>query len=262
MLSIIATSFWTPLRDIRDVVKIFWPFFLVALIVGNFYWFGLSYLIDELRIGAMVLSFLYLFMVSISGVVQWHRKIVLGLVERARFIPKMREWRYLGYIFLFGVVSYLYDALFVKLIEGFRVAPLIDEAPEFLSFILSSFLFAFLFKRFVLVLPRLSVEKDGFLVSPAKLIDATRGAGWPLTIFFVLILSSMIPLLLAAFFYLALSTDPSLGVLNNLVTILYSVSIWIVLGMYFALVFATLLSLFYRLRVRPQLMDYNDGVSK
>lgn len=141
----------------------------------------------------------------------------------------------------------------IRVLGFFKLPKFLHDISIYLALALSCLLFALLFKRVLLILPRLSVEKKGFVVHKGKLINATQGITWPLILFFFLLLPSLLPglaTLALILFQPYLKPFFSEMILFALYFVYFMISI-----AYSSLILATLLSLYYRDKVRPQLLD-------
>lgn len=313
----INKAFWLPIRDFGAVLRIFWPLIILLLFFYAFLAFGVVALfgfelpstpeqlrnlrVDPSQIGLLIFIIIsgsiYIYIVAASGIVKWHRVIVLNEPPTAISIqPNFRSWRYFGYSLLLGLafsilyVIVLIPSLALNVIMNFsamgpggiqenlsagdlslsKIQWLLTSQIIMLSVIitLSVFLFALLLGRSLLVLPRVAIEVKEYR-SPKKVLQsALRGSGWRLAIAIVFVLPILLSILLQLIpiYLIESNTDIILAQeLNRKFTEARQGPVGIgiilisnILYIYGALAFASLLSVFYRDRVRPALIQHSQ----
>ena len=265
MLRLIARSLWIPIQNFTSVLQIFWPALLVAapitaiiLKFPNLNSFGL--------IASILLLWAYFFFVFSSGIVNWHRKIVLDEPNTmARFIPNRRDWRYIGCVLLLLVASIICVSIisYVVFRTGSKVIPteLLNNNWYSFNILLVSayaigiFLFAYFFRQFVLILPSLSVGDANYFVKESNPENSAMRLRWVAAIAVV----SLISELLINLPNWAIQGAISKGLLSTSspafpYVVLVEDYAGVLIVCYGALTFATLLSLFYKENVRPEIL--------
>lgn len=194
-----------------------------------------------------------------SGIVNWHRKIVLGeKASRARFLPFGRDFYYAGHILWMTLVAFFYQKLTSTILQPMTSGSSADTA-ELISYILTPFLFAFFFKRLLLVLPSLSIENESFQLKDGLLAKATKGPAWPLSVGLLIVATEWIAEIPGVIYLLTLAPGYLYKSLNQYLIVIGLLPLLKILFLsYGAIVFATILSYFYRDNVRDDLLAYNQ----
>ncbi len=278
----VLKSFWYPIRDFADVIRIFWPAMLCFLLGQGVNVFA-SYLeyskaapdpalteaIVWLSLGLVLYSGILFFM----GVVRWHRKLVLDNRDFSlTFLPGMREMRYIGLVIGFFVLNiilfYFVVAVPYMAVQplDLRETPALHDARQYvnhyssvftgvvLSFFLSFFLLLF-FRRSVVMLPGVATEKDGVSMNMELLSEKIRGYKWSISILLVL----FVPVFLMAavrigeVIFISSSPDIAADVMLKAITGRGFEGVLAFLTLYSGVSFATLLSLVYRDQIRPEM---------
>lgn len=271
MLSLFLKSLAKPIKNIGSVAKIFWPPTLllalyIFLIAPDLFSADLINLPSEISSAlaspiVVAVAVSYIILVFLSGVVNWHRMIVLAEpAARARVLPVKRDLFYAGNILWLTVVLYVYQKL-IALILRHPLLGEYQEIGELASYLLAPFLMAFLFKRLLLNLPSLSVEENSFHLDYRILAKATKGWKWPFTVGAIIVLTEWMTVLPGIAYWLAIGSGSLPSSLNGFLFLFVSLPLLTVfLVAYGAIALATLLSLFYRDHVRSELLEYNRSL--
>ncbi len=251
----IKDALWIPIRDIKDVVKIFWPViflillpYLLPLLPENLYVIE-NFSADKILSNPIVIwPFLIVFF-FITGLAKWHRKLVLGQnVSFLNILPRPGDIKFFLYTFLFAVIYALIAGLILMAI-GAAARYLFPEllntnAREVLLFVvgtiaifITTLLFVILFLDTIFVLPRSAVEKGWYYLDSKVKEEAIADSGWPNQFLAIFLLTNF------------------LGLLDFVVPAFIPPFI---LALYGSLVFSTALSIFYRDRFRPILIKANE----
>ncbi len=291
MFSMILQSFWMPIRDFKDVVKIFWP-----LIIFWCVWFTGPFIIQlfpelknlyetilkqsEPNIVLSTIPFLvwfYVLIVMQTGSVIWHRKIVLSEpVTTIRFWPHMRDWKYiLCCIILFAVWTIIFILLaptiywpylllkreFLDPINLGVFSFLIKVSVIIFIFMVSFIIFIMLTRTSMLRLAHIAVEENDIKFISKYIKNGTKSFSWLFALFAIIIIPSTLPMLvmiiLVLFGMVSISFLFSGEYIFNASTFLYEMLSFFTLFMA-PLMITTLLSLFYEKKVRMELIHYNQ----
>ncbi len=280
MSSILSQSFMLPLREYKDAIKIFWPLvfgfiglYIVALQIKSSVPVASTPSVVPEDAGRLLLIFvgfyligIYITLVSYGGIIKWHRKVILHEpATMLRFIPGKREWKYLGYTILFGIGMALFAVLisivvFHLFFDGKPISQFFSTG--LLNIILAQILVAFfsftvfllLFGKQLLRLPNVALERktiDFSKLSPSDKKD------W----FYLILLNTSIVMFLYLLFFVLkhslFSTEELLQIslsgkmFSSPLYLLISIA-EIFLTIYIPLVYATLLSLYYRNKLYNQ----------
>ena len=283
LFALMKKSLWLPIKKWRTVFKIFWPLLLVYILLSlhstfaftmvddlfsDFvetailkkmpsYFFIKALLIFAITIVLVVFGILVVTLLF-SGVVNWHRILILDEEhKRSQFWPNMRGWRYLAYASLFLIIAFIIPMIctFYLIEASFEygtseeINNIISTHLYLLIFALGFLIFTFLFRRTILLLPKIAIEEKEFIADKRVLKVLVKGWKWPTYLFLV----CLIPLVI----YIALSIPLSLVMTGNLFSITDTV-LYSLFELYGALAFATFISLYYRDHVRPELVKYNE----
>ncbi len=204
----------------------------------------------------------YIILIAYGGIIKWHRKVILDEEATAlNLVPGKKELKYLGYSLLFGIVFVLIGLFVLRILapailgsgQNVQVTALtfamLNKIYLFklLGILICNAIFLLLIGKHLLRLPNLAVEGGAFDFS----LFAEEKLGW---IFLVLAGSFIIMLLHYCLFLLHFSIfsieDLQQLALNrkfvfSSLNIVFS-ALSTFLGVYTALTYASLLSLFYR----------------
>lgn len=275
MGNIVREALMLPIRNYRDAFFVFWP-------VGLFYALYIVWsLIQPTQIGQTPSLFtvlvvigvvLYLILLTVIGIVNWHRKLVTGnRIEELHMVPQSRDWKYLGFFILISLAVAVVTVISISLIS-LLLAPLMfnpQAKPSIGSVLLIWFLMMVVYlvvlgflARLFLVLPRVSVEDQNIhwpLGLAKKFNFGAEGSNAVVAVFFLSSLPSVlvsIVLMMISLAYLS-PPDPSGGTialsgeLRTIIGVGNIISLFT--SLYAALAFASVLSLLYRDYVQPAL---------
>lgn len=253
MLSMLLNSFWLPIKNAKQVFIIFWPVFLVlaltisVVVLLAMYTVAWTKAALHFKIASLWSVYFYIFFLAISGVIKWHRLIILEeQAGRVPLVPSLIEIRYLAR----GMLLFLSCAV-PAVIASLHSDPLFGKAASstiepILIFLIVLFLCVLLLRKFVLIFPAIAIHSEDSISSKA-LNTVTDSFPWAISIFIVLALfvsGSLLSFLKLSVITLRPEGFPEFIDAFQIITFAFVTSIISVF--YGLLTFTTLLSLFYK----------------
>ncbi len=266
MRNLIKEALWLPIKERREAFFVFWP-------LGLFYaLFFIWSILQQRPVGEMpsaltvivaVAVTIYLALLTISGIVNWHRKLVLGhKIEELNFIPQIREFKYLGFFILISLVIGIVSVLALSVLTAFLGnEPLTPgQKPGFsgtgaigIIMLVVYLIVTALFSRLFIALPRVSVEDDS-IAWPLGLSKKFQLGGECSNAIVAVLILSTIPAIILSFIIGLISFAVLKSGGSGLTTVIYiSHFLSLFTSLYAALAFASILSLIYREHVKPAL---------
>lgn len=253
MLSILLNSFWLPLKNVKQVFTIFWPvllaliFTITVVVTLAMYTNTWTRAALHFKIAFLWSVYFYIFFLTISGVIKWHRLIILEeKATRVPLVPSLLEIRYLAR----GMV--LFIACFVSVfIASLRVGPLFGKSVSStlepaLILLIVLFLSTLLLRSFVLYFPAIAIHEE-YNMSAIETGRNVDNLPWTISIFTVLALfltASLISFLRISVITLRPEGFPEF--INAFQIITYAFVTSILFVFYGLLTFTTLISLHYK----------------
>lgn len=252
MFPIFLNAFWLPIKHAKQVLTIFWPV-IVALGITIIIIVTLSAYTTEwtkaalhFKIASLWSIYFYVSFLMISGVIKWHRVIILK--EQAmciHLVPTLREIRYLAR----GMLLFLACGVAVFL-SSLRIGPLFGKSltntlEPLLVLLIVLFLFTLILRSFVLYFPAMAVGSDEN-VSRKQLENIADNLPWTISVFVVLaffMIASLISFIKLSVIVLRPDSFPEY--INAFQMISFSFAFSIIFVFYGLLTFTTLLSLYY-----------------
>ncbi len=280
----VLKSFWYPIRDIGDVIRIFWPAILSfllaqgAVVLHNY----LMLILPETGINQIYFQSLVVLLLAIyvygglqlfMGIVSWHKKMVKGYEKFTHsLLPGIRELKYIGFVVGFFILNVILFS-FIIVVPYIAIQPLdLSTTPDLayarafvnhhlpvftgvvLSFFLSFFLLLF-FRRSVVMLPGVATEDPGGSINMELLSEKVRGYKWSISIILVLFVPIllMFAVKLGQLVYTTGSSETLKDPMLKLLVVQGFQTVIAFLVLYSSVAFATLLSLVYRDQVMSEL---------
>jgi hypothetical protein len=185
--STLAQAFLLPIFQFRDFLRIAAVPVLVFSVISGISYFLFSGTTFSLGMNPVIIPFFVIFfllsgLMMIAFIVSWHRLVLLGPTETHRPFPPFfakRDFRFLGYVFLLGIIALVIILVFSLLYFTLGPAmtrPVDMAATLWLSIGINAFvaLLCYPFCHWLLVFPGLTIDESKPLKLVGTIIDGHR----------------------------------------------------------------------------------------